>query len=105
MTRKPSKKNKARCEQKRVEGLNVLKTQGASSTRAGLRSMERRFYDENRDVLAEAKAEQSMLRMKKYFLRRNWIFPPRTHQLQYIVDAINKRYGEETCTLSKEKQT
>lgn len=84
--------------------IEVIKSSGVKISRKEIIRGGSRFVEENQNQLNEAERERRVLNMKKYFKRRGWEFPPKTHHIVTIVHMLNGYYGKEICQhLPKDK--
>jgi hypothetical protein len=73
----------------------VMKSSGCKISRKAINDGMRRFVKENESLLAEAQRESSVLRMKGFYKKRGWEFPPKVHRYKTVCDLINGYYGKE----------
>lgn len=77
--------------------VNKLKSTGVGISHRNIIKDGLRATQENQSELALAEREQTVLRMKSYFKRRGWTFPPRGMASATMVHLINEYYGKEVC--------
>ena len=78
-----------------TQHTEIIKSQGCKISRKAINDGMRRFVKENESLLAEAQRERSVLKMKTFYTRKGWLFPPKTHRYKTVCDLINGYYGKE----------
>jgi hypothetical protein len=73
----------------------IIKSSGCKISRKAINDGMRRFVKENESLLAEAQRERSVLKMKTFYTRKGWEFPPKVHKYKTVCDLINGYYGKE----------
>jgi len=93
-----SKKLKQEKKREAIQySVEVVKSSGVKISRKNIFKDSLRFFKENDLVLSEAHREAKVLSMKRYFLKRNWTWPPKTHKNATTVHMINIYYGKVIC--------
>jgi len=77
--------------------VNKIKSTGVGISHKEIIKDGLRAYKENASEIALAEREQSVLRMKSYYRKRGWSFPPKTMASVTNVHLINEYYGKEVC--------
>ena len=85
-------KNKRNFE---LETTNELKESGVKVSRGVIAQGHRRYYEKNESVIQEGAREQRVLKMKRFYTRRKWQWPPKRHHIATVVHMINGYYGKE----------
>lgn len=75
--------------------VEQLKSSGVAISRRNIRQLNARFARENQSLLSEASREREVLRMKAFYTRKKWQWPPRQHWILTTVHLINGYYGKE----------
>jgi hypothetical protein len=78
-----------------MQQTEIIKSSGCKISRTAINDGMRRFIKENESLLTEAQRERSVLRMKTFYTKRGWIFPPKKHKHKTVCDLINGYYGKE----------
>lgn len=78
-----------------IQGIELIKSQGVSISRGNIKKLDRRAYVENASVMAEGARERAVLRMKSFYKRKGWSWPPKTMRSVTNVHLINGYYGKE----------
>lgn len=81
------------------QATNAVKNTGVKISKKNIIRDHYKFLQENAKVLDEARLEQDILAIKRFYKRNKWAFPPKTHIIQKVVDQLNAYYGEGTCSL------
>ena len=87
--------NKEEKKIKNAQGIEIIKSQGVSISRWNIKKLDHRAYIENASVIAEGARERAVLRMKSFYKRRGWAWPPKTMRNVTSVHLINGYYGKE----------
>lgn len=74
---------------------NSLKSDGVKISRGNILKGHRNFLKHNQEALSEGYREQKVLKMKRYYKKRGWDFPPKSHKIKTICDLINGYYEKE----------
>ena len=77
-----------------VQMLELAKSDTKISRRSIAKEF-KKFVVENQSVLTEAQREQQVLRMKSFYKRKGWSWPPRQLSNASTVHLINEYYGKE----------
>jgi len=80
-----------------TQTVEVLKSQGVKISRGNIYALGKRHVQENASAISEGQQEQSLLRMKSFYKRKGWLWPPKKHPVVTIVHLINKYYGKDVC--------
>ena len=80
-----------------AQSFNLIKSTGVTVSRRNLWKLGNRAYVENQDLIIEAEKEQTVLRLKRFYERKGWAFPPKTMNKATTVHLINEYYGKEVC--------
>jgi len=78
-----------------LQQSNMVKSSGVKIARKHIINDNARFRKENESQLHEAFVENKVLKMKRFYKRRRWDWPPKTHHIATVVHMINGYYGKE----------
>ena len=84
----------------RHQEIESLKSSGVKCSRQELYRQGYIFYQNNKEVLNEARIENKVLSMKRFYHKKGWSFPPR---LAYpaVADLINNYYKKHLVDYKK----
>ena len=77
--------------------VEELKSSGVKVSRANLWRDHRRYLEENRELITEGQREMRVLNMKRFYKKRGWKFPPKSHKDVSICHLLNVYYEKDVC--------
>lgn len=86
-------RNRIKLKEASVSAIETLKSSGVKCSRQELWKQGVRFYNENKDILDEARTERAVLKLKYFYKRKGWNFPPRVAN-RTTAEMINGYYGQ-----------
>jgi hypothetical protein len=78
-----------------AESLNQLKSEGVKVSRKVMAEGGKRYYQMNESAIQEGAREIRVLNMKRFYNKRGWSFPPKSHPIATTVHLINGYYGKD----------